>query len=243
MNDKLTTVDIITYNKDQFVKQVSELEYSAYYGDGTFDSNNVDAWYTDRTNNANEAVAWYNVYNAAIQQINISQAIADAPQAKPINTYVLRPEAYEVLLQQMCAYITSIGGTATECAGVVIKAKTSVIEPVAAVSADNTDAENAAIATKALADAGISTETFTEATLAGGIDDHLDEDDSENTVALVFAVIGAILLSGTVGFIMWRYVCGAPGMKKTNANGMNVLVNQSNNSSRTAGQSKLDDIM
>jgi len=65
MNDKLTTVDIITYNKDQFVKQVSELEYSAYYGDGTFDSNNVDAWYTERTQQANEAVAWYTRYHNA----------------------------------------------------------------------------------------------------------------------------------------------------------------------------------
>ena len=80
-----------------------------------------------------------------------------------------------------------------------------------------------------------------EAKLVAGIDDHLDEDNDSNIVGIVFACIGFFILSSVTGYILFTYVC-KPRMGGNK--GSTVLVNQSNRSdSRTAGQSKLDDIM
>jgi len=131
----------------------------------------------------------------------------------------------------MCAFVFSLDGTAEECSGYISNAASTVTVVEGAESGE------------AAVDAEVEATVPDEAKLVNGIDDHLDEDNDENTVALVFACIGFFLLSSMVGFILWRYVCGMPNMMKKNKNNGTILVNQSGRSDRTAGQSKLDDIM
>ena len=223
--DRITNIDVLSYDADAFYKWKSEAEAQARTGLQPND------WYDVEEQSARDADNWYDRYNGEILAINKAQAMANQEVAVPIDTYVLRPEEYEQLLNQMCAFVFSLDGTAEECSGYISNAASAVTVVEGAESGEAAVAEEAAATVP------------DEAKLVNGIDDHLDEDNDENTVALVFACIGFFLLSSMVGFILWRYVCGMPNMMKKNKNNGTILVNQSGRSDRTAGQSKLDDIM
>jgi len=221
-DDRITNIDVVTYDSDDFYKRKSEQEAADRTGLSAND------WYSVERQSAADANDWYIDYKNNILDINVAQAMANQEVAVPIDTYVLRPEEYEQLLNQMCAFVFSLDGTAEECSSYTSNSSSAI-----------TVVEGG----EAAVDVEVEVTVPNESKLVNGIDDHLDEDNDENTVALVFACIGFFILSSMVGFILWRYVCGMPNMMKKNKNNGTILVNQSGRSDRTAGQSKLDDIM
>jgi len=89
------------------------------------------------------------------------------------------------------------------------------------------------------------------ATLAGGINQHLDEDDDANTGAIVAVVIGAVLLFVLVGTLIYKCTMkgrsdGGSSGKTKGGNGVLVASFSFSSERRPSGQgsqAKLDDIM
>jgi len=111
--DRITNIDVVTYDADVFYKWKSEAEAGARTG------RSGNEWYDWRENMASEADSWYTIYKNEIGKLRRNAVLANLPIAKATDTYVLRVEEVNEIQAQVCEYIDLFGGNSEEDAGCV----------------------------------------------------------------------------------------------------------------------------
>lgn len=158
--DRITNIDLVTYNADAYYRFRSEQEATARTGLSASD------YKTELSNQASEAVNWYNKYKTEIGKLRRNAVLANLPVAKATDTYVLRVEEVNEIQAQVCEYIDLFGGNSEENADCVAIGYTksgyvpnaALKEKNAAINAQNavTSAVNAANAKAKSGDLGSS---------------------------------------------------------------------------------------